>query len=300
VFLFSAQIQKMELLKREILSWPQCVKLSQYDDIPEIVDVTRLLPLGEGAFGKVFKAELTHNAYGLKIGAKVALKELDLNKMIGSVEAQDLKTEILAMAELSEKCSSNVARFYDVIYVPNDGLLYILMEFVSGKDLNRHSKWGNPDEYRVHEQMARGLVEGIKCLHQARIAHRDIKPENVLANEDLSNLKWIDMGFSCVTACKLNQDPRKVGTALFLAPEVLSGEMDGSLFSWQVADLYSLGLLLHEMCGGKLKLATSTGGAILVGGISGSKSGYVDALMRACLAEYPDERYEQWTELDSA
>ena len=213
----------------------------------------------------------------------------------GRLDADDLKTEILAMSKLSEQCSDYVAKYHDVIFVERENMLYILMELIRGKDLNRHSAWANPDEYEIHERIARGLANGLKCLHDNRIAHRDIKPENAMANESLSILKWVDLGFSCVTFCKLGQTPVSVGTPLFWAPEIMSGQIDGSLSSWQAADVYSFGLVLHEMCGGNIKLATENGGAELVGdGPAISKSQFVSELMRKCLIKDPAERYEQW------
>ena len=285
----------LDRIKNEILLWPQSVKLSDFDDIPDIIDTSRLEPLGEGKFGSVYKAPIIKEMYDLKSGTYIAIKELNLNKLSQAlIDASDLKIEILAMSTLSEHCSIHVAKYYDVIFTPKDDLLYILMEYVDGFNINQHTMWGDSEEWQKHENIARKLVEGLQCLHEHEVAHRDIKPENVLVSEDLSVLKWVDLGFSCVTACKIGQDPTKVGTPLFLAPEIMNGEISSSsLKSWQIADLYSFGLLLHEMCGGKIKLSTTNGGGKPVGDIK-SESEFVDTLMNACLINDPEERYERW------
>ena len=70
--------QKMNRIRRSIMSWPMCVPLSQYEDITDIVDVDSLKELGKGMFGAVFEANLLHDAYDLSVGAPIALKEMDI------------------------------------------------------------------------------------------------------------------------------------------------------------------------------------------------------------------------------
>ena len=86
---------------------------------------------------------------------------------------------------------------------------------------------------------AEAIGSGLSAIHDAGIVHRDIKPENVLRLAD-GRLVLSDFGLATLTP--LGSATRYVGTPLYMAPEVAAGEP-----ATRASDLYSLGLVLHEL-----------------------------------------------------
>ena len=71
------------------------------------------------------------------------------------------------------------------------------------------------------------LLSSVSYLHSNGVIHRDLKPENVLLEDrnDFLNIKLIDFG----TAVRVESKSRlkgAIGTAYYIAPEVLSGRYD--------------------------------------------------------------------------
>lgn len=90
------------------------------------------------------------------------------------------------------------------------------------------------------------LFSVIAYLHENGIIHRDIKPENILLEDrhDLLNLKLIDFG----TAVFQERDGRvkgAIGTAYYIAPEVLSGQAYD-----EKCDLWSCGVIMYVLLTG--------------------------------------------------
>jgi len=88
------------------------------------------------------------------------------------------------------------------------------------------------------------LFSAVAHMHAQGVAHRDIKPENIMVTKD-NELKIIDFGLS-----KKQQANKKlktvVGTAFYMAPEVLYGRYDNKCDTW------SLGVLLYVFMSGYL------------------------------------------------
>jgi hypothetical protein len=117
---------------------------------------------------------------------------------------------------------------------------YLVMEFVPGGDLASRIKHGAID----CERLARELLGAVAHIHAAGIVHRDIKPQNVLIAPD-GSAKLIDFGIALpADATALTRTGHLLGTARYLAPEVVNGGPAGAR-----SDLYSCGVLLRECLG---------------------------------------------------
>jgi hypothetical protein len=118
---------------------------------------------------------------------------------------------------------------------------YLVMEFVPGPTLSERMKGGEEIDC---ERLARELLGAVAHIHAAGIVHRDIKPQNVLIAPD-GSVRLIDFGIALPSdATALTRTGHLLGTARYLAPEVLNGAPAS-----RRSDLYSCGVLLRDCLG---------------------------------------------------
>lgn len=118
---------------------------------------------------------------------------------------------------------------------------YLVMEYVPGENLaERMSQNVEVD----CERLARELLGALAHIHGAGIVHRDVKPGNVLIAPD-GGAKLIDFGIALpADATSLTRTGNLLGTARYIAPEVMNGEPAS-----ERSDLYSCGLVLRDCAG---------------------------------------------------
>ena len=115
---------------------------------------------------------------------------------------------------------------------------YLVMEFVEGGNLADRLASGMPVE---RGRIARELLAALAHIHGAGVLHRDVKPQNVLVGDD-GRARLTDFGIAQPhDATSLTQTGQVLGTARYIAPEVMRGEPAS-----ESSDLYSLGILLRE------------------------------------------------------
>jgi serine/threonine protein kinase len=118
---------------------------------------------------------------------------------------------------------------------------YLAMDYVDGQTLAQRMMADDPPDA---SHLARQLLEAVAFIHGAGVLHRDIKPSNVLINPD-GDVMLFDFGIALSpSAQRLTQAGHVMGTARYVAPEVLRGQPPD-----ERADLYSCGVLL-EVCAG--------------------------------------------------
>lgn len=119
----------------------------------------------------------------------------------------------------------------------------IIMEYVDGRTLSEFLKENPPIQQcrRVFSQ----LLEAVAYLHRKSIIHNDLKPENILITYSDNTVKLIDFGLSDDDAHYLSKTPGC--TPEYASPELLahSAPLDAR------SDIYSLGLLMRDIFGGK-------------------------------------------------
>lgn len=188
-------------------------------------------PLGRGAHGTVYLYRQTDTL------VQFAVKFLD-RKSIG----KRVRQEIMAQSALRHR---NLTMFKEIILTPTK--LAIVMEYSEGGDL--HSYVTGQHNKLLRESVARyffqQLIIGVDHMHKEGYAHRDIKLENLLLNGNPPILKICDFGY---TALNSNKAFSKVGTAAYMAPELLYSKVG----SYDVAaiDVWSCGVVLHTMLTG--------------------------------------------------
>jgi calcium-dependent protein kinase len=193
--------------------------------------------LGKGGYGKVYQVrhKLTGQFYACKKLSKSNIKNLE-----------KFKREITILTKADHP---NIIKLYEIFETTNS--YYLIMEECHGGELFDRilERIQNNQMYSEKEaaEIIKQVVSAIEYCHKNGVAHRDIKPENLLylkAGEEYNNpIKIIDFGLSQTlnTQKKLNS---KVGTAYYVAPEILAGTYT------EKCDIWSIGVILYILLSG--------------------------------------------------
>jgi eukaryotic-like serine/threonine-protein kinase len=139
----------------------------------------------------------------------------------------------------------NIVNIYDV--GEEDGLYYIVMEYVDGQTLKQYIQQNAP--LRVDEaiEIMKQLTSAISHAHQNHIVHRDIKPPNILIDRK-GTVKITDFGIAmALSATSITQTNSVLGSVHYLSPEQARGGTAN-----KKSDIYSLGIVLFELLTGRL------------------------------------------------
>jgi tetratricopeptide (TPR) repeat protein len=144
---------------------------------------------------------------------------------------------------------ANIARVLDG-GVTEDGLPWFAMEFVDGEPLDR---WCDSRRLSVEARLELfcAVCEAVEYAHQRRIVHRDLKPTNVLVRQD-GVVKLLDFGIAKLAALEgeIDRATTQPGWRL-LTPEYASPEQVRGDTASPASDVYTLGVLLHELMTGR-------------------------------------------------
>ncbi len=197
--------------------------------------------------GEVFRASDT------KLGRDVALKVLPA-EMAGDAERLGrFQREARAVAALNHP---HIVTIYSVEEA--DSIHFLTMELVEGQSLDRMiPACGLPIDQIV--EIAGALAEALAAAHEKGIVHRDLKPANVMVNSE-GRVKVLDFGLAkdvrtevrgvspmdATVAASHTQAGMVMGTPSYMSPEQIAGRpLDHR------TDIFSLGVVLHEMATGR-------------------------------------------------
>jgi serine/threonine-protein kinase len=190
--------------------------------------------LGRGGMGEVYRAN------DLKLGQPVALKFLPESSARNSERIARFHAEVRIARQVSHP---NVCRVYDIGEI--DGSVFLSMEYIDGEDLRSLLRRIGRLPGDKALEIARRLCAGLTAAHAKGVLHRDLKPANIMLNR-CGQVLITDFGLARM-ADQLHGSGRvREGTPAYMAPEQLAGS-EVSVRS----DIYSLGLILHEMFTGK-------------------------------------------------
>lgn len=135
---------------------------------------------------------------------------------------------------------------------------FLVMEFCKcGNARSQHSWFINNSRDGI--RLLLGIAEAVRQFHDIGTYHRDIKPDNLLMDKDLFGnytLKLGDAGMSCMLPDQysiLNATYSLQGTPTYIAPELLQGRNFSA-----AADIFSLGVTMHELLAGERPYAGQT------------------------------------------
>ncbi|NXH94680.1 STK10 kinase, partial [Pachycephala philippinensis] len=189
--------------------------------------------LGDGAFGKVYKAK------NKETGALAAAKVIE-TKSEDELEDYMVEIEILATCD-----HPHIVKLLGAFYW--DSKLWIMIEFCPGGAVD--ATMLELDRGLTEPQIqviCRQMLEALHYLHSKRIIHRDLKAGNVLLTQD-GDIKLADFGVSAKNMKTLQKRDSFIGTPYWMAPEVVMCEtMKDTPYDYK-ADIWSLGITLIEM-----------------------------------------------------
>jgi hypothetical protein len=129
--------------------------------------------------------------------------------------------------------------------VDDEGRPFVVMDFVEGQSLAARLRDGALPTSAV-VVMGATLADALAHVHTNGVVHRDVKPGNVLLDGD-GRAQLTDFGIArLVDATRVTATGLVVGTAAYMAPEQVRGEVVGP-----PADVYALGLVLLEAVSGR-------------------------------------------------
>lgn len=192
--------------------------------------------VGMGGMANVFLAD------DLILDREVAIKVLRYDFQNDQDAIRRFQREALAATELVHP---NIVSVYDV--GEEDGMQYLVMEYVKGMDLKRYIQTHYPMDYSVVINIMQQILSAVALAHEHRIIHRDLKPQNILLNDE-GVVKITDFGIAiALSETSITQTNSMLGSVHYLSPEQARGSMATSQ-----SDIYAIGIILYEMLTGSV------------------------------------------------
>lgn len=265
--------------------------------------------LGTGGMAQVYRA------MHVMLNRPAAIKVMHANLAIDPGFQERFVQEAKAAAALNHP---NIVDIYDFSKQEQDGLLYLVMEYIPNGSLRTLLKQQSSGTQRLSLPLGLDLVRqaanGLAFAHSRGMVHRDIKPDNLLLADPgvhgeagrAYTVKISDFGLASlaeggvVTATGL-----MMGSPAYMSPEQCEGtKLDGR------SDLYSLGIVLYEVATGYLPFEIKTVSDAVYKHMSvppvpprevrADLPDGLDAIILRCLAKRPSDRFMTGSDLSSA
>lgn len=249
--------------------------------------------LGQGGMATIFRA--TDDKLGREVAVKVLRPEYGGDAQF----VERFEHEAQAAASLSHP---NIVQVYD--YGTDPAGPYIVMEQVAGGDLSAVLGERGALPPTAVARTGQQVADALAVAHARGLVHRDIKPSNILLSPD-GRVQVADFGIAQAAAgSPITATGITMGSVLYFSPEQARGDTATS-----ASDIYSLGLVMHEMLTGQRAFSGDSPAAVAVARLSGGVPSpmavradvppSLDAIVRWCLATDPQARPSA-TELSGA
>lgn len=207
-------------------------------DTPMLSNRYKLLEtLGAGGMAVVYRAQ------DMMLERPVAIKLLRQDYSGNHGFRNQFRLEAKAAANLSHP---NIVTVHDFGF--DAGRLFIVMEFVPGKDLKSLVKERGRFQVAEAVNLIAQACAGIGYAHRAGIIHCDVKPHNMIITPD-KRLKVTDFG---IARALISINPDEHTDEVWGSPQYFSPEQAAGLAPSPASDVYSLGVVLYEMLTGQL------------------------------------------------
>ncbi len=261
-------------------------KLAQYEI---------LASLGAGGMGEVYRAADT------KLGRDIALKVLPAEMAHDPERLARFRREAKALAQLDHP---NIVTIHSVEEC--DGIHFLTMQLVEGQPLDRIIPQQGLAVGQIVD-IAGALADALAAAHEKGIVHRDLKPANVMITSDgrvkvldfglAKDVRATDLGDATLTSDHRTQMGVVMGTPAYMSPEQTSGRpLDHR------TDIFSLGVVLHEMATGERPFSGSSSAELVSAILRDTPPPVTDArpdlpsdlarIIRRCLEKDPRHRVQ--------
>ncbi|KAJ8389805.1 hypothetical protein AAFF_G00112740, partial [Aldrovandia affinis] len=212
-------------------------KKKQYEHVHRDVDPEEFWEiigeLGDGAFGKVFKAQNKQS------------RILAAAKVIDTKTEEELEDYMVEIDILASCDHHNIVKLLDAFYYENK--LWILIEFCAGGAVDAVMlELERPLTESQIRVVCRQTLQALVYLHENKIIHRDLKAGNILLTLE-GDVKLADFGVSAKNTKTLQRRDSFIGTPYWMAPEVVMCETSKDRPYDYKADIWSLGVTLIEL-----------------------------------------------------
>lgn len=249
--------------------------------------------IGIGGMAEVFKAQ--DSTLGRTVAVKVMLPQYAADRTF----AKRFRQEAQAAANLT---SPYIVNIYD--WGQDDGMYYIVMEYVRGTDLKSAIQSRGSIHPRKVAEIGSQVCSALSVAHSYNIIHRDIKSANIMVQTD-GNVKVMDFGIAQAGNSDMTQDSNVLGTAHYVSPEQAQGKQLAG-----TSDLYSLGIVMYEACTGQLPFDGPDAVSVAMKQVSeqpipprainSSIDATLEAIILKAMSKDPNERYATANEMKQA
>jgi serine/threonine protein kinase len=265
--------------------------------------------IGEGGMGRVYEAE--HALIGRRVAIKVLHPALSSDRHIVTRFFREAKF-------VNQIRHRNIVDITDFVELPGVAT-FIVMELLEGQSLRDHvQEHQGPYSPREVADLILPICDALAAAHAVGVVHRDLKPGNIFlcaGKPPAERVKLLDFGVASQAFRPAhlldNQDATLtvhgmvLGTPAYMSPEQAHGaKIDAR------SDIYSLGVIMHELaCGSPFSLSSTvsdvdvnssrppaTGSGIVASGPPPA----LQAIISRCLQPFPDARFATATELADA
>lgn len=198
-------------------------------------------PLGSGAMGTVYMG------YRVKDGTRMAIKRVrDIysnNPMIRERAKQE--------ASLAFRHNNLVEMIGYCEYAPENGPIFLVSKFVSGKNIDEYAKEFLNGSDRV-ERICNAIfqvLDALEYVHSRGVIHRDIKPSNIMVEND-SNIRLMDLGIARMNDGNKFSQYGFIGTPQYAAPEQILRDKTRTVQINAATDIDALGITFYEILTG--------------------------------------------------
>jgi serine/threonine-protein kinase len=242
---------------------------------------------------------IVYQGYDPVIGRTIAIKTM-LTEGLTSQEFQEFKSRFQREAQAAGVLSHpNIVNVFD--YGEDSGILYLIMEYLEGKSLEKLVQRQNILPIETIIPMYDQVCSALDHAHQHGIVHRDVKPANIMILDN-GLVKVTDFGIAKMVTMGMTQAGQVLGTPNYMSPEQVKGrQIDGR------SDIFSLGIILYDLVTGEMPFAGQNTTTVIYKIINenpippreldASIHPGLSYVICKALAKSPEERYQTCREL---